>query len=120
MGADATTDIAIIIRSHHCDVPDVLRAEIERKVARLHRHFTAIEQADVTFTHETDHHRHGEDLERCEIVVRGHGRTVRASARGRDLRAAAERVVDKLDVNLARAKSKLVERSQPRRRPSLH
>lgn len=117
---DVDADIPIVIRSHHCEVPDQVRADLERKITRLRKYFTGIDEAEIKFTHETDHHRHGEDLELCEVVVRGRGQTVRASARGADVKTAAERVVDKLEVNLTKLKSKLVQRSQPRRRASLH
>lgn len=112
--------IAIVIRSQHCQVPEALRAEIEHKVVRLRRYFTGIERAEVCFRHDSRHHRHGDDLEVCEVTVSGRGHVVRASARGHDQRVAAERVVDKVEINLTRLKSKLVGRSQPRRRPSVN
>jgi ribosomal subunit interface protein len=117
---DNDIGIVIAIRSQHCDVPDALRTEMEHKIARLRKYFTGIERAEVCFRHETQHHRHGDDLEICEVAVYGRGHVVRASARGHDQKAAAERVVDKLEVNLTRLKTKLVGRSQPRRRSSVH
>ena len=120
MSMDNDIAIAIVVRSQHCEVPEALRVELEHKIARLRKYFTGLERAEVSFSHETEHHRHGDDLEICEVSVSGRGHVVRASARGHDQRVAVERVVDKLEVNLTRLKTKLVDRSQPRHRSSVH
>jgi ribosomal subunit interface protein len=52
----------------------------------------------------------------CEVTVEGHGHHVRVKAAGADPFAAVDAAVDKLEQRLHRLKTKLVGRSQPRRR----
>ena len=54
----------------------------------------------------------------CEVIITGHGHTVRARAAAPDPLVAVDLVVDKLEHQVERIKGKLVGRSHPRRRPA--
>ncbi len=96
-------------------VSDEIRSLTEEKVRRIAQHCPGLERAEVHFTEE--HNPRITDRERCEVIMSGHGRTIRAHADARVPLVAVDLVVEKLEHQLEKAKGRLVGRSQPRRRP---
>jgi ribosomal subunit interface protein len=93
-------------------VSDEVRALAEEKVRRLGHHCPGLERAEVHFTEE--HNRRIVDRECCEVVMTGHGRTVRARAAAPTPMAAVDLVMNKLEHQIERAKGRVVGRSHPR------
>ncbi|GIV21648.1 MAG: ribosomal subunit interface protein [Armatimonadota bacterium] len=75
------------------------RDYIEKKIQKLERHFKNFRTAAVV--HEEIRGRHT-----IEITLNGDGITLRAEDTSNDLRATVDRVVDKLEAQLARFKGK--------------
>jgi ribosomal subunit interface protein len=93
---------------------DAVRALTREKIERLGRICPALDRAEVHFSEE--HNPRISDRERCEVVMTGHGRTVRARAAARGPLVAVDLVVEKLEHQLEKNKGRLVGRSQPRHR----
>jgi ribosomal subunit interface protein len=93
-------------------VSDEVRALAEEKVLRLGRHCPGLERAEVHFTEERN--RRIADRECCEVVMTGHGRTLRAHAAAPTPLAAVDLVMGKLEHQIERAKGRVVGRSHPR------
>ncbi len=106
----------IAIRCRNTNVSDVLRLTAEEKVARLGRYVDGMERAEVRFSEERNPRI--ADREVCEVIIVGHGHTVRAKAAAADNFAAVDRVVDKLEHRLEKLKGRLVRHSNRRRHPS--
>lgn len=98
-------------------VSDEVRARCQEKVAHLGHLCPGLDRAEVHFLEE--HNPRIADKELCEVVIKGHGRTIRARAAARDSLAAVDRVCDKLEHQLEKTKGRIVGRSQPRHRPAL-
>ena len=58
------------------------------------------------------------DREWCEVIIVGHGRTIRARAAAPVPLASVDLVVEKLEHQLEKTKGRLVARTHPRRRPA--
>jgi putative sigma-54 modulation protein len=80
-------------------LPQAAREYIEKKISKLERHFKNFRTATVV--HEETRGRHT-----IEITLNGDGITLRAEDSTNDLRATVDRVVDKLEAQLARFKGK--------------
>lgn len=80
-------------------LPVAAREYIEKKIGKLERHFKNFRTAAVV--HEEVRGRHT-----IEITLNGDGITLRAEDTTNDLRATVDRVVDKLEAQLARFKGK--------------
>jgi putative sigma-54 modulation protein len=80
-------------------LPQAAREYIEKKISKLERHFKNFRTATVV--HEELRGRHA-----IEITLNGDGITLRAEDSTNDLRATVDRVVDKLEAQVARFKGK--------------
>ncbi len=97
-------------------VSDDVRALTQDKVGRLGRLCPGLDRAEVHFSEE--HNRRIVDRECCEVIIIGHGRSVRARAAARDSLVAVDLVVEKLEHQLEKTKGRIVGRTHPRRRPA--
>ncbi|GAC1313566.1 MAG: ribosome-associated translation inhibitor RaiA [Acidimicrobiales bacterium] len=102
----------IAIRSRNLEVTDSLRSVVEHKVGKLTRFLEGMDRAEVRFTEEKNPRI--ADCEVCEVTVHGHGHVVRARAAAHDPMAAVDKVIDKLEHQLVKLKTKLVGRSHAR------
>ncbi|MCS6949156.1 MAG: ribosome-associated translation inhibitor RaiA [Armatimonadota bacterium] len=93
-------------------LPPAVREYVEKKINRLERHFKNFRNATVV--HEEVRGRHT-----VEITLNGDGITLRAEDSNSDLRATVDRVVDKLDAQLARFKGKRFRSLAKREREDL-
>ena len=97
-------------------VSDEVRALTKEKVGRLGHLCPGLERAEVHFSEE--HNPRIADRERCEVIIIGHGRTIRARAAAPGPLVAVDLVVEKLEHQLEKTKGRLVARTHPRRRPA--
>jgi ribosomal subunit interface protein len=107
-------DVAVLGRKD--TVPDDVRAIAQAKVAKLGRLNPVLERAEVRLTVNRIAPSAGDQV--CEVVVTGHGHTVRAKAVAHDPLQAVDSVVAKLEHQVERLKGKRVARSHPRRNRS--
>jgi len=107
--------VDVVIAHGRRIVSDEVRAITEEKVGRLGHLCPGMERAEVRFTEERNPRI--ADRECCEVVITGHGRTIRAHAAGPAPLVAVDLVVEKLEHQLEKTKGRVVGRSQPRHRP---
>ena len=105
----------VSIQCRHVEVSEPLRAAAREKVIRLSRHLNGWDHAEIHFSEERNPRI--ADREVCEVTLRGHGHVLRAKAAAPDAMAAVDRVVSKLEHQMAKLKTKLSRRSQGRRAP---
>ncbi len=101
------------VRGRNVEVTDRLRTAAQEKIGRLSRHHEGWEHAEVHFFEERNPRI--SDKEVCEATLRGHGRIIRAKAASTDSLASLDKVVDKLEHQIDKLKSRLISRSHPRR-----
>jgi putative sigma-54 modulation protein len=105
--------LEVTIRGRNVEVTDRLRTAAEEKIARLSRHHEGWEHAEVNFFEERNPRISAKEV--CEATLRGHGRIIRAKAASTDALGSLDRVVDKLEHQIEKLKSRLISRSHPRR-----
>jgi ribosomal subunit interface protein len=95
-------------------VPEDLREKAEEKVAKVASHATMIETAEVRLRESPT----APPAERaaCEVVLRGHGRVLRAKGCASDASSAVDLAVSKVAHQVERMKGKLLARSRSSRR----
>ncbi len=102
----------VTIRGRNVEVTDRLRAATEEKVGRLSRHHDGWEQAEVQFIEERNPRISAKEV--CEATLRGHGRIIRAKAASADSLTSLDKVVDKLEHQIDKLKSRLISRTHPK------
>ncbi|GIV15006.1 MAG: ribosomal subunit interface protein [Armatimonadota bacterium] len=86
-------------RDREDSFPQSVREYVEKKISKLERHFKNLRSASVV--HEEVRGRHT-----VEITLNGDGVLLRAEDSNSDLRATVDRVIDKLEAQIARFKGK--------------
>lgn len=90
----------INITGHHVEITPPMRAYVTEKMQRLARHFDQVTSVNVILN--------VEKLDQtAEATVNASGRTLFANATERDMYAAIDALVDKLDRQVRRLKDKL-------------
>ncbi len=102
----------VTIRGRNVEVTDRLRTAAEEKVGRLSRHHEGWEQAEVHFIEERNPRISAKEV--CEATLRGHGRIIRAKAASADSLTSLDKVVDKLEHQIDKLKSRLISRTHPK------
>ena len=105
----------VTVRGRNVEVTERLRTAAREKVSRLARHHEGWDHAEVQFFEERNPRISAREV--CEATLRGHGRIIRAKAASADPLASLDRVVDKLEHQIEKLKSRLMSRSHPRRQP---
>ena len=95
----------VTVSARHTEVPERLRLMAEEKVGRLDRFVDGMERAEVHFT--THRNPRIAEPELCEVTLEGHGHHVRAKVAAADGYVAVDKVVAKLEHQLAKLKTKL-------------
>ncbi len=103
----------VTIRGRNVEVSEGLRATAEEKISRLSRHLEGWEHAEVHFSEEKNPRISAKEV--CEVTVWGHGHVIRAKAASSDAFASVDRVIDKLEHQMEKLKSRMQSRSHPRR-----
>lgn len=102
----------VIVRGRNTEVTEAVKATAREKVAKLSRLLDGWENAEIHFSEERNPRI--SDKEVCEITLRGHGHVVRAKAASPDALTALDRVVAKLEHQIAKLKTRMTNRTHPR------
>ena len=103
----------VSIRGRNVEITEDLRVAAHEKLGRLARHDGGWHHAEVQFFEERNPRIADKDV--CEVTLRGPGHIIRAKAASPDSLASMDRVIDKLEHQMARLKTRLLSRSHPRR-----
>ena len=103
----------VTVRGRNVEVTERLRTAAQEKIGRLSRHHEGWEHAEVHFSEEKNPRISHKEV--CEATLRGHGRIIRAKAASADSLASLDKVVDKLEHQIDKLKSRLISRSHPKR-----
>jgi putative sigma-54 modulation protein len=106
--------VDVSVSSRNVEITEALRAAATEKIGRLERFLPGMDHAEVHFVEERNPRIADKDV--CEVTIEGHGHHVRAKCAAADPFAAIDVVADKLEHQLHRLKTKLVDRSHPRHR----
>ena len=101
----------ISITGRKVQVPDDVRAAVERKIGALDRFVGDLERAEVVFREEKNPRI--AEREQVEVTLRGHGHHVRATVAGIDQHQAVDLAVGKLGKQLRKLKTREVRRHRP-------
>jgi putative sigma-54 modulation protein len=107
--------LEVTVRGRNVEVTERLRTAAEEKIGRLSRHHEGWEHAEVNFFEERNPRISAKEV--CEATLRGHGRIIRAKAASADSLTSLDKVVDKLEHQIDKLKSRLISRSHPRHQP---
>ena len=101
----------ITITGRKVQVPDDVRAAVERKIGALDRFVGGLDRAEVVFRAEKNPRI--AEREQVEVTLLGHGHHVRASVAGTDQHQAVDLAVGKLGKQLRKLKTRVVRRHRP-------
>ena len=102
----------VTVRGRNIEVTERLRTACEEKIGRLSRHHEGWEHAEVNFFEERNPRISAKEV--CEATLRGHGRIIRAKAASADSLTSLDKVVDKLEHQIDKLKSRLISRTHPK------
>lgn len=103
----------IIVKSKNCDVSPRLKEEALSRLQHATRFFDRLVGMEMIFREE--HNPRIPEPAVVEVTARTKGHLIRAQGVGGDHRAAVDAAVDRFERQLARYKSRLVDRTQQRR-----
>jgi len=92
------------LKSRNAELTGRLRSQIERKLRRLDR--IADENAEASLELTTNASRAAETANRAEVTLLSHGSVLRSESSGPTLIAAVDRLLDKLERQLIRARER--------------
>ncbi len=107
----------VTVSGRHTTVSEKLRQHAVDKIGRLDRYLSGMEKAEVHFWEEKKQRTGGKEF--CEVTMVGHGHHVRCKVSAVDGFTAVDRAVDKLERQLRKLKTKIINRKQQRERPEL-
>jgi putative sigma-54 modulation protein len=102
-----------MVSGRHTEVSPALRAAAEEKIGHLDRLFGGITRAEVHFSEERNPRIANREV--CEVSLDGQGHHLRCKVSAPDGFVAVDRAVEKLEHQLHKLKTKLVERHTGRR-----
>lgn len=103
----------VTIQCRHVELPESVRAAAREKVTRLSRFLDDWDHADINFSEEKNPRISAKEV--CEVTLRGHGHVLRAKAAAADSMSAVDRVVDKLEHQVDKLKTRLLKRNHSKR-----
>ncbi len=95
----------LTISGHHLDVTPALRSYVTNKLDRISRHFDQVVDVKVILTIENQKEKERRQRAECNIHVKGND--LFAESSHHDLYAAVDELVDKLDRQVVRHKTRL-------------
>ncbi len=101
-------DFPIRVQGKHIAVTEALRQHVERKLARLPRHFDQIQDAQVVFS--VSRNRSLGRAQVVEVTVWCDGLVLRAEEFSDDMYLSIDRAVDKLDRQIRKYRSRIIEK----------
>jgi putative sigma-54 modulation protein len=103
----------ITVQGKNMPVSDALQRYAEKKVERLSRYFHSITDAQIRTSTQRNWHI-------VEVTLEGDGIILRGEERSDNMYASIDQVVEKLETQVKRFKSKLIERGHPEQPPKEH
>ncbi len=97
--------MSLKISGHHLEVTPAIEAYVNEKFARIHRHFDQVSNIKVLLSIENEKERDRRQKAECTIHVKGHD--FFAETAHSDLYAAIDLLVDKIDHQVAKHKTKV-------------
>jgi putative sigma-54 modulation protein len=101
--------LEITVSARHMDISPALREAAEEKIGRLSRFSADMQRAEIHFSEERN--QRIVEKEVCEVHLEGSGHHVRCKVAAADAFAAVDLAVAKLEHQLHRLKTKLVQRA---------
>jgi putative sigma-54 modulation protein len=95
----------LTISGHHLDVTPALKSYVESKLDRVTRHFDQV--IDVSVMLSVEKLKEKERRQKAEVNLHVKGRDIFVESHSEDLYAAIDELVDKLDRQVVRHKSKV-------------
>ena len=93
----------VIVRSRNVEVSDGLRDHVEKKIGKLEKFFDQVQEAQVTLSVEKERHI-------VEVTVPVNGMILRGQEESNDMYASVDMVVDKLEKQIDKYKTRLFKR----------
>ena len=90
------------VTGHHVEVTDALREQVETKMQKIERHFDHVTNAHVILTVEKQEHK-------AEATLHVSGKDLFARASSRNMYAAIDDMIDKLDRQIRHHKDRITE-----------
>jgi putative sigma-54 modulation protein len=104
----------VTVSSRHVELTAALRSAAEERIGRLARYLDGMDRAEVHLFEERNP-RIADKKDVCEVTLEGHGHHVRTKVAAGDPFSAVDAAAQKLEHQLHKLKTKLVDRSHPRR-----
>ena len=98
----------LIIQARHVEVGEPLKRYVERKLRKLTRHFDQLQEAQAVLKEE--HHGSDGRAQVVEVTVWGDGLVLRGRHSEGNMRAAVDAVVDKLERQIRKRRSRLIDK----------
>ena len=95
----------VTISGQHVEITEILREYVQRKLTRINRHFDPVIRSHVVLHVARSRHR-------VDTTVHTKGTQWHATTEDKDMYAAIDRVVDKLDRQAIKHKEKVVDHHQ--------
>ncbi len=93
----------VIVRSRNIEVSEGLREHVEKKISKLEKFFDQVQEAQVTLSVEKERHI-------VEVTVPVNGMILRGQEESSDMYASVDMVVDKLEKQIDKYKTRLFKR----------
>ncbi|MHB0912817.1 MAG: ribosome hibernation-promoting factor, HPF/YfiA family [Armatimonadota bacterium] len=103
----------VTVKGKNVDVTDALERYAEKKVEKLEKYFHNLKEAIVTQSVQRNWHI-------VEVTLEGDGILLRGEERSDNMYASIDQVVEKLESQVKRFKSKMIERAHPEEPPKEH
>lgn len=97
----------LTISGHHLEVTPAIRSHVENKLNRMKRNFDNV--IDISVLLAVDNNSDKDKRQRAEIKMNISGKTIHAESAAQDLYAAIDILMDKLDRQLVKHKTKSKE-----------
>ena len=97
----------LTISGHHLEITPAIRNHVEKKLNRMKRNFDSV--IDITVLLAVDNSSDKDERQRAEIKLNMSGKTLHAESVSQDLYAAIDLLMDKLDRQLVKHKTKSKE-----------
>lgn len=97
----------LTISGHHLEVTPAIRSHVENKLNRMKRNFDNV--IDISVLLAVDNNSDKDKRQRAEIKMNMSGKTIHAESAAQDLYAAIDILMDKLDRQIVKHKTKSKE-----------
>lgn len=106
----------ITVSARQFEVSDALRTAVDEKIGRLSRYVEGMDRAEVHFFEEKNPRI--ADNQVCEVTLYGHGHVIRGRAAAHDAFAAVDILEEKLERQLRKLKTRVLQRRHKGPRPA--